>query len=99
VDGRRGVPVLLALLLALVVAGCEGIAVEDIGGGVGRPPADLATGKAERAEWPDPPKDAVAAKVQRVSDGDTFVATVKGPSGTGPGDRGGHAGVGGAQPP
>ena len=78
-DGRRVVPVLLVLLLALVVAGCEGIAVEDIGGGgAGRAPADLATGKAERAAWPDPPKDAVAAKVQRVSDGDTFVATVKG---------------------
>ncbi len=53
--------------------------VEDIGGGgAGRAPADLATGKAERAAWPDPPKDAVAAKVQRVSDGDTFVATVQG---------------------
>jgi endonuclease YncB( thermonuclease family) len=73
------VPVLLALLLALVVAGCEGIAVEDVGGGgAGRAPADLATGKAERAAWPDPPKGAVVAKVQRVSDGDTFVATVKG---------------------
>ena len=34
--------------------------------------------KAERASWPSAPKDAVPAKVQRVSDGDTFVATVKG---------------------
>jgi micrococcal nuclease len=78
VDGRRVVPVLLLLVLALVVAGCEGV-VEEIGdGGVGGGPADLGTGKTERAAWPDPPKDAVPAKVQRVSDGDTFVATVKG---------------------
>jgi micrococcal nuclease len=63
--------------VALAVAGCEGY-VEDIGGGAGRAPADLDTSKAERAAWPEPPKDAVAVKVQRVSDGDTFVATVKG---------------------
>jgi micrococcal nuclease len=75
-DRRRVVPVLL-LVLALVVVGCEGY-VEDIGGGTGRAPADLDTSKAERTAWPDPPKDAVAVKVQRVSDGDTFVATVKG---------------------
>jgi micrococcal nuclease len=75
-DRRRLVPILL-LVVALAVAGCEGY-VEDIGGGAGRAPADLDTSKAERAAWPDPPKDAVAAKVQRVSDGDTFVATVQG---------------------
>jgi micrococcal nuclease len=67
----------LLLVLALVVVGCEGY-VEDVGGGTGRAPADLDTSKAERAAWPDPPKDAVAVKVQRVSDGDTFVATVNG---------------------
>ena len=44
----------------------------------GRAPAGLATSKAERASWPDPPKGAVAAKVQRVVDGDTFVASVNG---------------------
>ena len=48
------------------------------GGGGGGPPADLSTSKAERAAWPDAPKDAVPAKVVRVSDGDTFVATVNG---------------------
>jgi micrococcal nuclease len=75
---RRLVPVLLLLAAALVVAGCEGL-VEDVGsGGAGRSPADLTTSKAERAAWPDVPEDAVPAKVQRVSDGDTFVATVKG---------------------
>jgi len=83
---RRGplrvLPALLVLLLVVLVGGCEGL-VEDIGGGDaggggGRAPADLETSAAERAAWPDPPKDAVAAKVQRVSDGDTFVAVVKG---------------------
>jgi endonuclease YncB( thermonuclease family) len=76
---RRLVPVLFLFVLALVgSAGCEGV-VEDVGGGgSGRAPADLATGRAERAAWPDPPKDAVPAKVQRVSDGDTFVAAVRG---------------------
>ena len=77
--GRQAVPVLLLLVLAVVVvAGCEGY-VEDAGGGKGgKAPAGLATTKTERASWPDPPKDAVPAKVQRVTDGDTFVATVKG---------------------
>jgi micrococcal nuclease len=76
------VSALLLLVVALVgVAGCEGLV--DVGGGAGggqggKAPADLATGKAERAAWPDPPRDAVAAKVQRVSDGDTFVASVRG---------------------
>jgi endonuclease YncB( thermonuclease family) len=67
---------LVVLLLVVLVAGCEGL-VQDVGGGGGRAPADLETTAAERAAWPDPPKDAVAAKVQRVVDGDTFVATVK----------------------
>jgi micrococcal nuclease len=77
---RRLVAVLVLLAMALVVAGCEGF-VEGVGGGsggAGRAPADLSTSEAERAAWPDAPKDAVPAKVQRVSDGDTFVATVKG---------------------
>jgi endonuclease YncB( thermonuclease family) len=75
----RPVVVLLLVALSLValLAGCEGF-IEDVGGGGGRAPADLATSEAERAAWPDPPRDAVTARVQRVSDGDTFVATVKG---------------------
>jgi endonuclease YncB( thermonuclease family) len=72
---------LLALLvlpvLLVLVAGCEGY-VDDLGGGSGKAPPALSTSSAERSAWPDPPRDAVAAKVQRVSDGDTFVATVKG---------------------
>ena len=77
-DRRRRVLVLSLLGLVLVVlAGCQGV-VEDLGGGATRSPADLTTSAAERAAWPDAPKDAVPAKVQRVSDGDTFVATVKG---------------------
>jgi micrococcal nuclease len=71
------VPVLLLVLALVVAAGCEGY-VQDGQGRGGRAPADLATTKAERASWPDPPKGAVPAKVQRVSDGDTFVAAVKG---------------------
>jgi micrococcal nuclease len=78
VDGRRWIAVLLLVLGLAVVAGCEGYVDVGGGGGTGGAPADLATSDAERAAWPDPPKDAVAAKVQRVSDGDTFVATVKG---------------------
>ena len=77
--GRRRLrPGLLLLVALVVVAGCEGYVGDGGGGGGGRAPADLATTKAERASWPDPPKDAVAAKVQRVVDGDTFVAGVKG---------------------
>ena len=76
---RRPGHVLLLLVLALVVAaGCEG-AVEGGGpGDGGKAPGGLATPRAERASWPDPPKDAVPVRVQRVTDGDTFVATVKG---------------------
>jgi endonuclease YncB( thermonuclease family) len=69
---------LVALSLLLPLAGCEGL-VEEVGGdGGGKAPADLATSPAERKAWPDPPEDAVRAKVHRVSDGDTFIATVKG---------------------
>jgi micrococcal nuclease len=78
-DPRRLAPALFLLVLALLlVAGCEGDVEGGGGGGAGRAPADLATSKAERASWPDPPKGAVAAKVQRVVDGDTFVASVNG---------------------
>jgi endonuclease YncB( thermonuclease family) len=73
----RALAVLFVLLLVVLVGGCDGL-VEGVRGGGGRAPADLETSAAERAGWPDPPRDAVAAKVQRVVDGDTFVATVKG---------------------
>jgi endonuclease YncB( thermonuclease family) len=74
---RRRLAVVL-LLLGVLLPGCQG-ALDDLAeGGPGRPPAGLATSRAERASWPDPPKDAVPAEVQRVSDGDTFVATVRG---------------------
>jgi len=72
------VPLLVALALVALLAGCAG-RVEGVGGdGGGKAPADLGTSAAERTAWPDPPRDAVRAKVQRVSDGDTFVATVQG---------------------
>jgi endonuclease YncB( thermonuclease family) len=72
------VPLLVALALVALLAGCAGL-VEEVGGdGGGKAPADLGTSAAERTAWPDPPRDAVRAKVQRVSDGDTFVATVQG---------------------
>jgi endonuclease YncB( thermonuclease family) len=38
----------------------------------------LATSPAERATWPAAPPDAVAARVERVVDGDTFIAVVAG---------------------
>jgi micrococcal nuclease len=71
--GRRGLA--LVLLLAVLLAGCD--ASLGGGGGGGKAPARLATSAAERAAWPDPPKDAVVARVQRVVDGDTFIATVR----------------------
>jgi micrococcal nuclease len=60
---------LLALLamVVLVLAGC-------------RPDhaPQLATSPAERATWPAVPADAIAAKVERVVDGDTFIAAIAG---------------------
>jgi micrococcal nuclease len=75
---RRLVLRLLCVLALGLAAGCEGLPEDIGGGGATRAPADLTTTRAERAAWPDAPRDAVPAKVQRVSDGDTFVATVKG---------------------
>jgi endonuclease YncB( thermonuclease family) len=79
VPDRRPRARLLALVLlpAIVLAGC-GASVGRGGGSTGAAPAGLATTRAERAAWPDPPRDAVAAKVQQVTDGDTFVAAVAG---------------------
>jgi micrococcal nuclease len=71
---RRGL--VLVLLLVVLLAGCDGY-LGGGGGRAGKAPAELATSDAERAAWPDPPKDAVTAKVQRVVDGDTFIATVR----------------------
>jgi micrococcal nuclease len=60
---------LLALLamVVLVLAGCR----------PDRAPR-LATSPAERATWPAVPADAIAAKVERVVDGDTFMAAIAG---------------------
>jgi micrococcal nuclease len=66
----------LVLLLAVVLAGCDA-SLGGAGGGGGKAPAELQTSRAERAAWPEPPKDAVVVKVQRVVDGDTFIATVR----------------------
>jgi endonuclease YncB( thermonuclease family) len=75
---RHGGARLLAVaLLAVALAGCDAAAPPG-GGGADGAPAGLATTRAERAAWPGPPRDAVAAEVQRVTDGDTFVATVDG---------------------
>jgi micrococcal nuclease len=57
----------LAALVAVLLAGCR----------PERAP-QLATSSSERATWPAAPPDAVAAKVERVVDGDTFVAAVRG---------------------
>jgi endonuclease YncB( thermonuclease family) len=75
-DRRLPMVAVLLLVLLVLLGGCEGY-VDGVGGD-GRAPAGLATSQAERAAWPDPPRDAVPAEVQRVSDGDTFVAEVKG---------------------
>jgi micrococcal nuclease len=75
---RRRLPLIVLLLLLALLAGCGGYGDEGGGPGSSKAPAGLATSKAQRERWPDPPQDAVAAKVQRVTDGDTFVATVKG---------------------
>ena len=58
----------LLVVVAAVLAGC--------GGGAAGP--RLRTSAAERASWPRAPADAVRARVERVVDGDTFVATVGG---------------------
>jgi endonuclease YncB( thermonuclease family) len=57
---------LLALVLAGLLAAC------------GAAPPRLATSPAERASWPSAPPNAVAARVERVVDGDTFVAEIGG---------------------
>jgi micrococcal nuclease len=57
----------LAALVATLLAGCRPDQA---------PP--LATSPAERATWPAVPSDAAVAKVERVVDGDTFVAAVAG---------------------
>lgn len=56
-------------MVAVLLAGC-------------RPeqPPQLATSSAERAAWPPVPSDAIAARVERVVDGDTFVAAIAGRS-------------------
>jgi micrococcal nuclease len=66
---RIGLLALTAIVAVLLPAGC-------------RPeqPPRLATSQAERAAWPRVPSDAVAARVERVVDGDTFVAAVAGSS-------------------
>ena len=57
----------LAATVAVLVVGCRP-----------EPAPRLATTPSERATWPSPPSGAVAARVERVVDGDTFVATVGG---------------------
>jgi micrococcal nuclease len=76
---QRGLALVLLLAVALAgvaLAGCDA-SLGGAGGGGGKAPAELHTSRAERAAWPDPPKDAVVVKVQRVVDGDTFIATVR----------------------
>lgn len=64
---RRATLAVLALFLVWLLAGCGS-----------QPPPRLATSAAERATWPKAPADAVAARVERVVDGDTFVAQLGG---------------------
>jgi len=66
----RGAAVWLLALAALVSA--------LLGGCRSQPPPRLATSPAERASWPGAPADAVSARVERVVDGDTFIADVGG---------------------
>jgi len=73
----KGTRLLALALLAVALAGCEA-SLGPGGGAAGEAPAGLATTRAERTAWPGPPGNAVAAEVQRVTDGDTFVATVDG---------------------
>jgi endonuclease YncB( thermonuclease family) len=75
--GGPGARLAALALLAVLLGGC-GTALERGGGAPGGAPPGLATARAERASWPDPPGDAVRAEVRRVTDGDTFVATVGG---------------------
>ncbi len=56
----------VALLLAVLLAGC------------GSRSPRLSTSPAERATWPKAPANAVVARVDRVVDGDTFVADIGG---------------------
>jgi micrococcal nuclease len=72
-----GARLLAVALLAVALAGCDA-SLAPGGGAAGEAPAGLATTRAERAAWPGPPGDTVAAEVQGVTDGDTFVATVDG---------------------
>ena len=59
----------LATMAAVLLGGCRPDA-----------PPRLATSPAERASWPRVPAGAVAARVERVVDGDTFVAELGGRS-------------------
>ena len=72
---RRSLTLVL-LVLAVLVGGCTGLVRDGHGGGSAEPRRQ--TTGAERAAWPKPPKDAVAGRVERVVDGDTFVAAVGG---------------------
>jgi endonuclease YncB( thermonuclease family) len=72
---RRSLALVLPVL-AVLVGGCTGLVQDGHGGGSAEPRRQ--TTGAERAAWPKPPKDAVAGRVERVVDGDTFVAAVGG---------------------
>jgi len=57
----------LTALAAAVLGGCRS-----------QTPPRLATSPAERASWPAAPAGAVSARVERVVDGDTFIAEIGG---------------------
>jgi micrococcal nuclease len=59
----------LVTMAAVLLAGCRPDA-----------PPRLATSPSERASWPHAPAGAVGARVERVVDGDTFIADVAGRS-------------------